>query len=143
MSLGGVSSRVWDNSCVFLGGLGVVPHLPHPLEMGKIWPFLGRLNVFQPVSCRVQAPAIKKPQLFLAKKRRRIQQKKRRTDRTPLRRRINLTDQTYGTEEVSHYGVARCRRLKALPLVDEQHPISALRLERCINALHIMHRCLT
>ena len=36
----------------------------------------------------------------MLKKRRRIQQKKRKTDRTPLRWRINLTDQTYDTEEV-------------------------------------------
>jgi len=36
----------------------------------------------------------------LLKKRRRIRQKQRKTDRTPLRRRINLTAQTYDTEEV-------------------------------------------
>ena len=77
-----------------------MPYVPHPPEMGKIWPFWGRLKVFRPFSRMVQAPALKKKNFFLLKKRRRIQQKKRKTDRTPLRWRINLTDQTYDTEEV-------------------------------------------
>ena len=39
----------------------------------------------------------------MLKKRHRIRQKQRKTDRTPLRRRINLTAQTYDTEEVRIY----------------------------------------
>ena len=43
---------------------------------------------------------MKKKALFLLKKHRRNQQKKRKTDRTRLRGRANITAQTYETEEV-------------------------------------------
>ena len=45
-----------------------MPHLTPPLERDKIWPFLGRLNVFRPFGRMVQAPATKKKKVFLAQK---------------------------------------------------------------------------
>ena len=111
LSLGGVSFRVGD-SCCFLGrGVRLnAPRTPPPGN-GKIWPFLGRLKVFRPFSRMVQAPDLKKKKNFLLKKRRRIQQRKRKPDRTPLRWRINLTDQTYDTEEVYRLLSCSCHLL--------------------------------
>lgn len=74
-----------------------------PWERGEIWPFLGRLVFFAAVRPHGASTSCKNNEYLVwiyLEKRRKIQQKRRKTDRTPLRTRTKITTQTYGTEEV-------------------------------------------
>lgn len=72
-----------------------------PGKGGEIRPFAGRLFFFfRPFDRMEQAPTVKK-KVFLLTKRARMQQKKiGKKKRTWIRARTNITEQTYGTEEV-------------------------------------------
>ena len=71
-----------------------------PRKGSKIWPFLGRLFFFAAVGpCRVMSLE-KKKKKFQLKIRQRFRKNHRRGHRTRARARINITSQTYGTEEV-------------------------------------------
>ena len=77
-----------------------MPHVLHPRKSAKFGRFWADSKFSSRLVAWIKHLLKKKREVFLLKKRRRIRQKQRKTDRTPLRRRINLTAQTYDTEEV-------------------------------------------
>ena len=93
-----------------------------PRKGSKIWPFGGRLFFFAAVGpCRVMRLEKKK---VSTKKRRRFRENHRRGHRTRARARINISPQTYGTEEVhselkGHHIIAPIRHKQCQPRVTQ------------------------
>ena len=93
-----------------------------PREGSKIWPFWGRL--FFCSRWPMQGNELRKKKKFQLKKRRRFRENHRRGHRTRARARINISPQTYGTEEVhselkGHHIIAPIRHKQCQPRVTQ------------------------